>query len=75
MDWSIPQTFYPIALPAPLQWLLFILAIAVTALWVARVVRFQGWRVGFLLLPPIALLSMLASMLVSMVLTFFIHDL
>lgn len=23
MDWSIPQTFYPIALPVPVQWLLF----------------------------------------------------
>jgi hypothetical protein len=74
MDWSIPQTFYPIALPASLQWLLFAMVIVTTALWVSRVVRHRGWRVGFLVLAPIILLTLLVSMAISMLLTFFIHD-
>lgn len=74
MDWSIPSTFYPMALPAAWMWTLFSLVVASTivATWVA-IGRRGLWR-GLLLSVPIAIVSLLTSMLVSMVITFFTHD-
>lgn len=74
MDWSIPQTFYPSALPGPVTWALFLLALSVAggASWMTA--RRRGWKIALLLLGPITACTVFASMIVSMVLAFFVHD-
>lgn len=75
MDWSIPQTFYPIALPVAAQWLLFGLACLGTAAGIRHAIKGGGTRRGLVLAIPIAFGMLLASMVVGMVVTFFVHDL
>ena len=75
MDLTIPYTFYPTALPHWIAWLLFMLAIlgAVAAGFVRA--RTRGWvgGIGAGLLYGVGFL--LLTMLASMVITFFVHDL
>ncbi len=66
MDLTIPYTFYPLALPHWIAWILFLLAMlggVAVGLW-------RGLRVG--LLAGTGLL--VATMLASMIITFFVHD-
>ena len=75
MDLTIPYTFYPTALPHWIAWLLFTLAMlgalaagvvrGRTRGWVGGIVAGLLYGVGFLFL----------TMLASMVITFFVHDL
>jgi fluoride ion exporter CrcB/FEX len=74
MDLTIPYTFYPVALPDCMAWALFLLAIVGgAAAGVARG-RVQGWmsclRTG--LLGALGLL--IVTMVASMVIAFFVHD-
>ena len=74
MDLTIPYTFYPVALPHWIAWSLFLVAIAGAAvLGVARG-RAQGWPSGV----GAALLGggvfLMVTVLASMVITFFVHD-
>jgi hypothetical protein len=75
MDPTIPYTFYPIALPHRIAWALF-LAAAFGGLWIgiARGRR-HGWLSGLVggLMGGAGLLA--ATMIASMVITFFVHDL
>jgi hypothetical protein len=75
VDLTIPYTFYPVALPHWIAWLLF--ALAVGGGIFAGVVRGRrrGWMsgLGAGLIGGAGLL--LGTMIVSMVITFFVHDL
>ena len=74
MDLTVPYTFYPIALPHRIAWLLFLLALSGgLALGVARGLR-SGWIGGIRagVLAGAGLLA--ASMIAGMVITFFVHD-
>ena len=75
MDLTIPYTFYPLALPGWIAWLLF-LAATVGGVTVGIVRgRGRGWRAG-LRAGVVGVLGLLvATMLASMVITFFVHDL
>ena len=75
MDLTIPYTFYPSALPHRLAWVLFgvaLLGALAASVVVARVKR--PW-VGVLVFFPILLGLLVVTVIASMVLTFFIHDL
>ena len=75
MDLTIPYTFYPLALPHWMAWALFLtVVVAGTAVGLVRG-RAGGWRAGLRsgFLGGLALLA--ASMLASMVIAFFVHDL
>lgn len=69
--WSIPRTFYPIALTSSLVWMLFLLACAAAIIGIAVTIKYKGMRIGLLLAVPIAVATLAISMLASMVLTFF----
>jgi hypothetical protein len=75
MDLTIPYTFYPVALPHWMAWALFLAAIAAGACVGVVRGRGRGWmsglRVG--LAGPLGFL--LLTILLSMVITFFLHDL
>jgi len=74
MDLTIPYTFYPVALPHWIAWTLFLLAIAGgTIAGIARG-RARGWVSGLStgLIGAAGLLF--ATMIASMVITFFVHD-
>ena len=75
MDLTIPYTFYPLALPHWMAWALFLTVVAGgTAIGLIRG-RSGGWGAGLRsgLFGGVALLA--ASMLASMVIAFFVHDL
>ena len=74
MDFTIPYTFYPSALPHWLAWSLFgiaLLGALAASVVVAKVKRL--W-VGVLLFFPILLGLLVATIIASMPITFFIHD-
>jgi hypothetical protein len=75
MDLTIPYTFYPLALPHSIAWILFaITVVGGTAAGIARG-RVEGWisgvRAGFIGGVGFLVVTMAASM----VITFFVHDL
>jgi 4-amino-4-deoxy-L-arabinose transferase-like glycosyltransferase len=75
MDLTIPYTFYPMALPHWIAWMLFLLAMAGGAGVGVLKGRGRGWRSG-LGAGSIGVVGLLAvSMVVSMIITFFVHDL
>jgi 4-hydroxybenzoate polyprenyltransferase len=74
MDLTVPYTFYPIALPHWIAWTLFLLAMLCgAAVGVARG-RGRGWLRGTwaAVLGIVGFLA--ATMIASMVITFFVHD-
>jgi hypothetical protein len=75
MDLTVPYTFYPLALPHWIAWTLFLLAMlgggAVGIVQTMRRGVLLGLRAGAL-----GILGFLAATVVaSMVITFFVHDL
>jgi hypothetical protein len=74
MDLTIPYTFYPIALPHWIAWALFLVAM----LGGVGVGLARGWSRGGasgLMAGVLAATGLLvATMLASMVITFFVHD-
>jgi threonine/homoserine/homoserine lactone efflux protein len=74
MDLRLPYTFYPIALPHWIAWTLFLSAIAAGAgFGVVQILR-RGWPRGLRagVLGTLGFLA--ATMVASMVITFFVHD-
>jgi len=75
MDLTIPYTFYPMALPHWMAWMLFLVALAggIAAGLIRS--RTRGWMsgVGAALIGGVCVL--VTTMLGSMIITFFIHDL
>ncbi|MGB6045294.1 MAG: hypothetical protein WBF93_19210 [Pirellulales bacterium] len=74
MDLSIPYTFYPSALPASLAWVLFLTALFGAGGIGLLLGRKRNTAVGFLAAIPAFALLLFISMVFSMVLMFFIHD-
>jgi hypothetical protein len=74
MDLTVPYTFYPIALPHRIAWVLFLLALCGgVAAGVARGLR-SGWPRGLLAGALSATGLLVMSMIAGMVITFFLHD-
>ena len=74
MDLTVPYTFYPIVLPHWIAWMLFLWAMLCgAAVGVARGLR-RGWLRGTwaAILGTVGFLA--ATMIASMVITFFVHD-
>lgn len=74
MDLRIPVTFYPIVLPAPIAWLLFLTAVGggVGFGLVRGLKRGVGAGLGAWVLGTVGLL--LTTMIRSMVITFFVPE-
>ena len=74
MDLTIPYTFYPTALPHWIAWSLFLVAMVGGAVVGVGRGRARGWPsgVGGGLIGAVGFL--VVTMLVSMVITFFVHD-
>ena len=75
MDWTIPYTFYPSALPGWISWVLFLTAIGGGCFFGFYFTRRHGWFVGLVVLLISTAAFLIASMIISMVITFFVHDL
>jgi hypothetical protein len=74
MDLTIPYTFYPLALPHRIAWTLFLLALlGGAALGMTRGLEL-GWLRGILTGVFGAIGFLAVTMVVSMVITFFVHD-
>jgi hypothetical protein len=74
MDLTIPYTFYPLALPHWIAWTLFLLALlGGAALGMTRGLEL-GWLRGILTGVFGAIGFLAVTMVVSMVITFFVHD-
>jgi hypothetical protein len=75
MDLAIPYTFYPIALPHWIAWTFFggvLLGAVATGLLSARR---GGWASGLRVGAFAGVILLIATMMASMVVTFFVHDL
>jgi hypothetical protein len=73
MDLTIPYTFYPLALPHWIAWTLFLLAMLVgVAVGMARGRGRHAFGILSGVFGAIGLLA--ATMIASMVITFFVHD-
>ena len=73
MDLTIPYTFYPSALPGWIAWTLFLSATALgTGVGIARG---RGWLSGLYAGVLGVAAFLVVSMVVSMIITFFVHDL
>jgi hypothetical protein len=74
MDLTIPYTFYPLALPHWIAGTLFLLALlGGAALGMTRGLE-RGWLRGILTGVFGAIGFLAVTMVVSMVITFFVHD-
>jgi hypothetical protein len=74
MDLTIPYTFYPSALPHWIAWTLFLAAIlGAVAVGMVRGRR-RGWIKGVLVGLASGLGLLVVTILASMVITFFTHD-
>ncbi len=73
MNFAIPYTFYPSALPDWISWMLFgsVIAGSVFGSWILS--RFRSPTYGILALLPLILVLLLLSTLLSAVIMFFIH--
>ena len=75
MDIRVPYTFYPLALPHWIAWTLFLLAmLSGAAVGVVRIWR-RGWLPGLRAGALGTLGFLAATMVASMIITFFVHDL
>lgn len=74
MDWTIPYTFYPTALPNWLAWVLFAAAI-LSGIARARVVlRRSNWTRAIGAGVAVATLALMTSVVVSAMATFLFFD-
>jgi hypothetical protein len=74
MDLTVPYTFYPIALPHWIAWAPFLIALAGgAAAGVARGLK-RGWSGGTWAGTLATLGFLAATMVLSMAITFFVHD-
>lgn len=74
MDLTLPYTFYPLALPHWIAWTLFLSAILSGAsVGIVQVVR-RGWPRGLRAGALGTVGFLVVTMVASMVITFFVHD-
>lgn len=74
MDLRIPYTFYPLVLPPWVAWALFLAAIVGGLAVGVRRGRARGWTVDLVAALVSGAGFLLVTMLVSMVIAFFVHD-
>ena len=74
MDLTLPYTFYPIALPHWIAWALFLLAMLCGAGVGIVLAARRGVLVGVLTGALGTVGSLAATMVASMLITFFLHD-
>jgi hypothetical protein len=74
MDLTVPYTFYPLALPHWIAWTLFLFAMLGGAAVGMLRGRRRGWLRGILAGMVGAVGFLAATMIASMVITFFVHD-
>ena len=74
MDLTIPYTFYPLALPHWIAWTLFSIAVLGGASAAAIAGRRRGWASGVRSGLVSGVVLLLLTMVASMVITFFVHD-
>ena len=74
MDLTIPYTFYPIALPHWMAWTLFLIAVLGAVIIGTVVTAGRGWFRGVLAGVFSTVVLLAATMMASMVITFFVHD-
>jgi hypothetical protein len=74
MDLTIPYTFYPLALPHWIAWALFSIATGSGAAVGLVRARTRGWPGGLSIGFAAWLVFLFLSVLASMVITFFVHD-
>jgi len=74
MDLTVPYTFYPLALPHWIAWALFSLAMLGGAAGGMVRGRGRGWLRGILAGVLGTIWFLAATMIASMVITFFVHD-
>ena len=75
MDLTIPYTFYPIALPHWIAWVFFSAVLLGAATAAVLGARRGGWARGLRAGAIAGAALLVASMIGSMVVTFFVHDL
>jgi hypothetical protein len=75
MDLTIPYTFYPIALPHWIAWVFFSAALLGAVATGVLGARRGGWARGLRAGAIAGTVLLVASMMASMVVTFFVHDL
>ncbi len=75
MDLTIPYTFYPGALPHWIAWSLFSIATLCSVALGILHGRTRGWPAGVSIACAGWLVFLFLSVLASMLVTFFIHDL
>jgi len=75
VDLRIPYTFYPVALPHWIAWVLFSLALVCAALAGFARGRKGGWSTGLWTGLMAGIAALFVTMIASMVITFFVHDL
>jgi hypothetical protein len=75
MDLTIPYTFYPIALPHWIAWLLFLIAIAGGGVAGITRGRAGGLVKGIAAALIVGAGILIGTMVASMLITFFVHDL
>jgi hypothetical protein len=74
MDLTVPYTFYPLALPHWIAWTLFLFAMLGGATVGMVRGRGRGWFSGILTGVAGTIGFLAATMIASMVITFFVHD-
>jgi hypothetical protein len=74
MDLTIPDTFYPSALPHWIGWTLFLFAVGGGAGIGLLRARYRGWRSGVFSGLTGLLVLLGGTMIASMIITFFEHD-
>lgn len=74
MDLTVPYTFYPTALPHWIAWALFLVAIAGGAFVGVQRARRTSAASGLLVGLVAGVGLLVATMVASMVITFFVHD-
>jgi formate-dependent nitrite reductase membrane component NrfD len=74
MDFTVPYTFYPLALPHWIAWTLFLAAVTAGAGVGAVTTWSRGWKSGVLMGAISLVLFLVVTMGLAMVITFFVHD-
>jgi hypothetical protein len=75
MDLTIPYTFYPLALPHWMAWVFFAATLLGGAAAAVAGAQRGGWVRGLQTGAACWGVLLIASMMASMVVTFFVHDL
>jgi hypothetical protein len=74
MDLTIPYTLYPSALSHGLSWALFIVAVLASLVISVAVARAKKPWLGLFLFVPVLIGLLIVTIVCSMVVTFFTHD-